>query len=119
MTHLIAERGDVSLDGNRNIVLITAETQNQNYWRDVWEHRELFQLLVWRDLVVRYKQTVIGFSWSIIRPLMMMIVFTVVFGGFAKLPSKDSPYALLVFTGLLPWMFFATTFSEAGNSVIA
>ncbi|CAH1662215.1 Transport permease protein [Hyphomicrobiales bacterium] len=119
MAYLIAEQGESTPDAHQAVIEITADAQNPNYWRDVWQHRELFQLLVWRDLVVRYKQTLIGFSWSVIRPLTMMIVFTIVFGGFAQLPSNDSPYALLVFTGLLPWMFFATTFAEAGNSVIA
>jgi lipopolysaccharide transport system permease protein len=91
----------------------------RHYWLDLWRYRELFQVLAWRDISVRYKQTVIGAAWAIIRPFLTMIVFTVVFGKLAQLPSDGTaPYALMVFAGMLPWTFFATAVADASNSVI-
>ncbi len=91
----------------------------RNYWRDLWHYRELFQVLAWRDIVVRYKQTVIGVAWALIRPFLTMLVFTVIFGKVAKLPSDGAtPYALMVFVGMLPWTFFSTALSEASNSLV-
>lgn len=90
-----------------------------NYWRDLWRYRELFWVLAWRDLAVRYKQTAIGAAWALIRPFLTMIVFTVIFGRIAKLPSDgNAPYPLMVFAGMLPWTFFSTGLSEASNSLI-
>jgi len=89
------------------------------YWRDLYEYRELFFFLSWRDILVRYKQTAIGIAWSVVRPLLTMIVFTLVFGRLAKLPSEGAPYPLLVFSAMLPWQFFANSLSESGNSLIA
>jgi lipopolysaccharide transport system permease protein len=92
---------------------------NRHYWRDLWLYRELFYFLAWRDILVRYKQTVIGIAWAIIRPFITMVVFTVVFGKLAKLPTPNTvPYALLVFAAMLPWQFFATSMSEASTSLI-
>lgn len=92
----------------------------QHYWRDIWAYRQLFAILAWRDLAVRYKQTVIGVTWALIRPVATMIVFTVVFGKLAKLPSEGAaPYAVMVFAGMLPWTFFSTAISEASNSLIS
>jgi lipopolysaccharide transport system permease protein len=92
----------------------------KNYWRDLWRYRELFQVLAWRDVAVRYKQTVIGVVWAVIRPFLTMLVFTVIFGRVAKLPSEGSaPYALMVFAGMLPWTFFSTALSDASNSLIS
>ena len=91
----------------------------RHYWLDLWRYRELFQVLAWRDISVRYKQTVIGAAWAIIRPFLTMVVFTVVFGKLAQLPSDGTaPYALMVFAGLLPWTFFATAVADASNSLI-
>lgn len=90
----------------------------KNYWNDLWRYRELFFFLAWRDILVRYKQTVIGLAWSVIRPFLTMIVFTVIFGNLAKLPSGDVPYPILVFSAMLPWQFFSTSFSDASNSLI-
>ncbi|MHC4215967.1 MAG: ABC transporter permease, partial [Planctomycetota bacterium] len=85
----------------------------------LWRYRELFQVLAWRDISVRYKQTVIGVAWALIRPLLTMLVFTVIFGKLAKLPSEGTaPYAIMVFAGLLPWTFFATALADASNSLI-
>ncbi len=91
----------------------------KNYWRDLWRYRELFIILAWRDITVRYKQTVIGVVWAVIRPLLTTIVFTVVFSKIAKLSAPGAiPYALLVMAANLPWQFFATAMSESSNSLI-
>lgn len=90
-----------------------------NYWRDLWQYRGLFYFLSWRDILVRYKQTVIGIAWSVIRPLLTMIVFTIVFGRLAQLPNEGVPYILLVCAAMLPWQFFANAFTESSQSLIA
>lgn len=99
-------------------LIITAERTELHYWRDLWKYRELFYFLAWRDILVRYKQTAIGVSWAVLRPLLTIIVFTIVFGKLAKLPSDGIPYPVLVLAAMLPWQFFANAFSEAGNSLI-
>src|SRR5947207_4083640 len=102
-----------------NIIIIEPGRQELNYWRDLWRFRELFYVLAWRDVAVRYKQTVIGAAWALIRPFLTMVIFTIVFGRIAKLPSDGSaPYALMVFAGMLPWTFFSTGLSDASNSLI-
>jgi lipopolysaccharide transport system permease protein len=91
----------------------------KNYWRDLWRYRELFYFLAWRDILVRYKQTVIGIAWALIRPFLIMVVFTLVFNKVAKLAAPGSvPYPLLVFAAMLPWQFFSTALSESSNSLI-
>lgn len=91
----------------------------KNYWRDLWRFRELFYILSWRDIKVRYKQTAIGAAWALVRPVLMMVIFTFVFSKVAKLPSEpNTPYPLLVFCGLLPWQFFANSLAEASNSLV-
>ena len=100
------------------LVIEAGKTESQ-YWRDLWNYRELFYFLAWRDLLVRYKQTVVGVAWSLIRPFLTMLVLTVVFGKLGKMPSGGVPYALLVFCGLLPWQFFSGALSESGNSLVA
>jgi lipopolysaccharide transport system permease protein len=102
----------------REVLTIEAGRAERQYWRDLWKFRELFYFLAWRDLLVRYKQTVVGISWSLIRPLLTMLVLTFVFGRLSKMPAGGVPYPLLVFSGLLPWQFFATALSECGNSLI-
>lgn len=99
-------------------LIIEAGRTERHYWRDLWRFRELFLFMAWRDILVRYKQTAIGIAWALLRPLITMLVFTFVFHRLAKLPSGGVPYPILVFAGLLPWQFFATAFSEAGNSLI-
>ena len=91
----------------------------QHYWRDLWHYRELFFFLAWRDVSVRYKQTVIGVLWAIIRPVLTMIVFTVIFGQIAQLPSDGVPYPILVYTAMLPWQLFASSLAESSNSLIS
>ncbi|HRH67426.1 MAG TPA: ABC transporter permease [Bacteroidia bacterium] len=100
-------------------VIIDPGRRVKNYWKDLWMFRGLFYFLSWRDVLVRYKQTAIGVLWSILRPLVTMIVFTFIFGNLAKLPDNGVPYILLVSAGMLPWQFFANAFSEASNSLIA
>ena len=102
---------------NEKIVIEAGKVERQ-YWADLFRFRELFYFLAWRDILVRYKQTVIGVAWAVIRPLLMMIVFTFVFGRLAKLPSDGIPYPILVFAAMLPWQFFASALSESSNSLV-
>ena len=104
---------------NTNKIIIEPGRTEKNYWKDIWAFRELFYILSWRDIKVRYKQTVFGAAWSIIRPLLTTIVFTIIFSRVAKLGSPgDAPYAIMVFSGMLPWQFFANAMGEASNSLI-
>jgi lipopolysaccharide transport system permease protein len=91
----------------------------RHYWRDLWRYRELFYILAWRDVTVRYKQTVVGLAWSLIRPILTMAVLTLVFGKLGRMPAGGVPYPLLVFAGLLPWQLFAAAMSESGNSLVS
>jgi lipopolysaccharide transport system permease protein len=100
-------------------LIIEPGRAEMNYWRDLWRYRELFYFLAWRDILVRYKQTVIGIAWAVIRPFLTMVVFTIVFSRIAKLPAPSTvPYALLVMAAMLPWQFFSTAMSESSNSLI-
>jgi lipopolysaccharide transport system permease protein len=100
-------------------IIIEAGRTEKNYWGDLWRYRELFLILAWRDLSVRYKQTIIGILWAILRPLLTMVVFTIIFSRIAKLPSDGSaPYALMVFAAMLPWSLFSSSLSESSNSLI-
>jgi len=86
--------------------------------RELWEYRELLYFLIWRDLKVRYKQTILGAAWVLMQPLVMTLVFTIFLGHFARVPSAGIPYALLVFSGLIPWMFFSAAVISCGNSLV-
>lgn len=99
-------------------LIIEAGRTEKHYWADLWRYRELFYFLAWRDILVRYKQTTIGIAWAVIRPFLTMIVFTIVFGKLAKLPSEGVPYPIMVFAAMLPWQFFSNSLSEASNSLI-
>jgi lipopolysaccharide transport system permease protein len=99
------------------LIIESGRTERQ-YWRDLWKYRELFYLLAWRDLLVRYKQTTVGVAWSLIRPFLTTVVLTIVFGKLGKMPSGGVPYGLLVLSGMLPWQFFSTALSESGNSLV-
>ncbi len=99
-------------------LIIEAGRSESQYWKDLWRYRELFYFLAWRDILVRYKQTIIGMAWALIRPFLTMVVFSVVFGALAKLPSEGAPYPILVFAAMLPWQFFANALSECSNSLI-
>ena len=110
---------DASTPRAEPVLVLAPGRADKNYWRDLWHYRELFLILAWRDLAVRYKQTVIGVLWAILRPLLTMIILAVVFGRIAKLPSDGkAPYPLLVFAAMLPWTLFATALSDASNSLI-
>lgn len=98
-------------------ILITPNRIVTNYWRDIWRYRELFWFMAWRDILLRYKRMTIGVAWAILRPVLTMLVFTLVFSRVARLPSDGVPYPLMVFAGMLPWQFFASAFTDAGNSL--
>ncbi len=100
-------------------VIEAGRTSRRRYLADLWRYRELFLFLAWRDLLVRYKQTVVGVAWSLIRPLLTMLVLTLVFGKLGKMAGGPVPYPLIVLSGLLPWQFFAQGMSDAGNSLLA
>lgn len=107
------------MQSNSTTLVIEVGQTEKHYWKDVWRYRELFYFLAWRDILVRYKQTAIGFAWALLKPLLTMLVFTLVFSKLAKLPSNGVPYPILVFAGLLPWQFFSNAFSGAGDSLIS
>src|SRR5215475_4996159 len=90
----------------------------RHYWRDLWAYRELFIILAWRDVAVRYKQTVIGVAWGILRPFLTIVILSIVFGRLAGLPSDAAPYPVMVFAGLLPWSLFSTILTEASGSIV-
>ncbi|GEP56560.1 ABC transporter permease [Reyranella soli] len=100
-------------------LILEAGRADRRYWGDLWRYRELFFILAWRDVALRYKQTVIGLAWAFVRPFMTMVVFTVIFGHIAKLPTEGTaPYAVLVLAGLLPWTLVSSIFSDGANSVL-
>jgi lipopolysaccharide transport system permease protein len=101
------------------VLVLEAGRAERHYWRDLWAYRELFAILAWRDLAVRYKQTVIGAAWAVVRPLLTMVIFTVIFGRLAKMPTEGhTPYPVLVFAGMLPWFLFSTVLSDASSSLV-
>jgi lipopolysaccharide transport system permease protein len=112
---ILSETGQL---GEMPVLTIEAGRSEKHYWADLWRYRELFYFLAWRDLLVRYKQTVVGVAWSLIRPILSVVMLTVIFGIVGKMPSGGVPYALLVFCGMLPWQFFSTALSESGNSLV-
>jgi lipopolysaccharide transport system permease protein len=103
----------------RDELVIEAGHTEAHYWRDLWRYRDLFAFLAWRDLLVRYKQTVFGVLWAVLRPLLTMLIFVVIFSRVAGLPSGGVPYAILVLGGMLPWQFFASALSESSNSLVS
>jgi lipopolysaccharide transport system permease protein len=101
------------------VLILEAGRADRHYWGDIWAYRELFTILAWRDIAVRYKQTVIGVAWAVVRPLLTMVIFTIVFGRLANLPSDGAaPYPVLVFAGMLPWFLFSSILGEASHSVV-
>jgi len=102
------------------LLVLEAGRSDRHYWRDIWDYRELFAILAWRDVSVRYKQTVIGVAWALLRPFVTMVVFTIVFGRIAKLPSVGSaPYSIMVFAGMLPWFLFSAILNDGSESLLA
>src|SRR6266851_5128097 len=96
-------------------LIIEPGRAERHYWRDLWRYRELFYFLAWRDILVRYKQTVIGIAWAVIRPFLSMLIFAVLFGKIAKLDSEGVNYKLYVFVAMLPWQFFSNALTECSN----
>jgi lipopolysaccharide transport system permease protein len=115
----VAPSGGVRMTALNQDIVIEANRPELHYWEDLWRYRELFRVLAWRDVSVRYKQTVIGAAWALIRPFLTMVVFTLIFGKIAKLPSQGVPYALLVFVAMLPWSLFSTALTDASNSLVS
>ncbi|MGE0257744.1 MAG: ABC transporter permease, partial [Alphaproteobacteria bacterium] len=106
--------------GGEPVLVLEPGRAERHYWRDIWAYRELFAILAWRDVAVRYKQTAIGIAWAVVRPFLTMIVFTIVFGRLADLPSEGTaPYPIMVFAGMLPWFLFSTILGEASGSLVA
>jgi lipopolysaccharide transport system permease protein len=107
-----------SYQSAERVLILEAGRAEKHYWSDLWHYRELFAILAWRDVAVRYKQMVIGVAWAIVRPLLAVVIFTIVFGRLAKLPSDGTvPYPVLVFAGMLPWFLFSSILSDASNSL--
>ena len=104
---------------SKQTIIITPDSCQGSYWRDIWRERELLYFLAWRDLLVRYKQTLVGVAWTVLRPLASIMVYTVVFGILAQLPSHDVPYTLIVLTGLLPWQLFSLVLIVSSESLLA
>ena len=102
----------------KELIIEAGRTESQ-YGKDLWRYRELFYFLAWRDILVRYKQTVIGIAWALIRPFLTMVVFTIAFGTLAKFPSEGVPYPLMIFAAMRPWQFFANALGECSNSLIS
>ena len=121
MAHLTipVARKDPANRTSERVLVLEAGRAERHYWRDLWTHRELFVILAWRDLAVRYKQTAIGVVWAVIRPILSMLIFTALFSRVAKLPSVGrTPYAVMVFAGMLPWFLFSTILNDASISLV-
>jgi lipopolysaccharide transport system permease protein len=88
-------------------------------FREMWVYRELLYFLIWRDIKVRYKQTVLGVAWAILQPLLTMVIFSLVFGRMAKIPSDGIPYPVFALAGLVPWLFFANGLNQSSNSLVS
>jgi lipopolysaccharide transport system permease protein len=115
----IAAGSSLTVAPDERTIVLKPGSAERNYWSDVWHYRELFAILAWRDVAVRYKQTVIGIAWAVVRPFLTMLIFTVVFSRLAKLPSDGStPYPILVFAGMLPWFLFSSILSESSSSLV-
>jgi len=99
------------------IIIESGQTERQ-YWQDLWRYRELFYVLAWRDISVRYKQTVIGVIWAVLQPLLLTLIFTFLFGKLAKMPSDGVPYPIWVFAATLPWQFFAASLASSSQSLV-
>jgi lipopolysaccharide transport system permease protein len=100
-------------------IILKAGVANKNYWRDLWDYRDLFYILSWKEFKVRYKETIIGTAWSVVRPLLTTIIFTFIFNRVAKFVSPgNTPYLLMVFTAMLPWQFFSNAVADGSNSLI-
>ena len=101
-----------------NKVIVKAGQADGQYWTDIWHFRELLYFLAWRDVIVRYKQAAFGVAWALIRPVLMLLIFTMLFSRVAKIPTHGLPYAIVAFAGIWPWQFFASAMSECSNSLV-
>lgn len=116
--HVVPSTGAAA--SRQRVLVLEPGRAERNYWRDLWQYRELFAILSWRDVAIRYKQTVIGVAWALIRPLLTIIIFTFIFGRVARLPTVGTvPYPVMVFAGMLPWLLFSTILSDASNSLVS
>lgn len=107
-------------DPSQQWLVLEPNRIEKQYWKDLWRYRELFVILAWRDLAVRYKQMAIGVGWAVIRPFLSMVVFTVIFGKLANLPTDgNAPYAIMVFAAMLPWQFFASALASVSSSLLS
>ncbi len=114
-----ASNGSKDERSKERTLVLEAGRSEKNYWRDLWAYRELFAILAWRDVAVQYKQSVVGIAWALIRPLLTMIIFTIVFERVARLPSEGTaPYPIMVMAGMLPWFLFSTILSNASASLV-
>lgn len=104
---------------SKHRIIIEPGTENSNYWKDLWNYRGLFYFLAWRDILVRYKQTVIGVAWSVLRPLLTILVMAFIGWLFESNVPGNVPRILLVSAATLPWQFFSSSFSDASNSLVA
>jgi lipopolysaccharide transport system permease protein len=117
--HAVQNPGPLTATKRPPVLVIERSRWTALELRDVWAHRELFYFLAWRDVKVRYKQTALGASWAILQPLISMIIFTVLFGRLARVPSEGHPYAIFSYAGLLPWNFFSTAVTNSSNSLVS
>lgn len=99
-------------------ITIEAGRTRSQYWADIWAYREVFYTLAWRDVLVRYKQTMLGSAWALIRPALTMVILSVIFGRVAKLPSGGLPYPVLVLAAMLPWQFISSVISDGSQSIV-
>ena len=118
-TNITSDLNQASPSNAERVIILEAGRTERNYWSDLWSYRELFAILAWRDVAVQYKQTVIGVAWAVVRPLLTMLIFTVVFSKMAKLPSEGTaPYPVMVMAGMLPWFLVSTVLSQAAGSLV-
>src|ERR1051326_5781621 len=102
-----------------HVLVLEPGRAERHYWRDLWAYRELFAILAWRDVTVRYKQTIMGVAWALMRPFLTMVIFTIVFDRLAGLPSESAaPYPVMVFAGMLPWFLFSSILTDASSSIV-
>ncbi|MCZ8195821.1 MAG: ABC transporter permease [Aquidulcibacter sp.] len=117
--NITSDLNQASPSNAERVIILEAGRTERNYWSDLWSYRELFAILAWRDVAVQYKQTVIGVAWAVVRPLLTMLIFTVVFSKMAKLPSEGTaPYPVMVMAGMLPWFLVSTVLSQAAGSLV-
>ncbi len=110
--------GDQAIEWTPTITIVAGRRSAGLELYELWRHRDLFYFLMWRDVKVRYKQTLLGASWAILQPLLTMILFTVIFGRLAKVPSDGIPYPIFAYAGLLPWTFFSNAITASSDSLI-